>query len=147
MGPSCTCRVSGDYVNCLLAEQALLVHAVSLGCAIDIRTLNAHVQLNTAIAQVNAPPALGYLSHSKANEETYVFDDSTGEGQARRKYYRECGNRRQINDEALGTNINWPDNIQDSIDLPNNALLATFILCVLAMGYLHHKGFHCWGNM
>ncbi|KAM0479730.1 hypothetical protein ACHAP7_005521 [Fusarium lateritium] len=41
---------------------------------------DTHVQLNAAIAQVNAPPGLDRLSHSKANEDTYVFDDSAGEG-------------------------------------------------------------------
>ncbi|GKU03513.1 sur7 protein [Fusarium langsethiae] len=30
--------------------------------------------------------------------------------------------------------INWPDNIQDSIDLLNKALLATFVLYVIAVG-------------
>jgi hypothetical protein len=33
------------------------------------------------------------------------------------------------------TDINWPDDIQDSIDLLNSALLATFILYVLAVGF------------
>ncbi|KAF4963695.1 hypothetical protein FSARC_8339 [Fusarium sarcochroum] len=32
-------------------------------------------------------------------------------------------------------NINWPDDIQDSIDLLNSALLATFVLYVLAVGF------------
>ncbi|KAM0237811.1 hypothetical protein ACHAP5_008936 [Fusarium lateritium] len=41
---------------------------------------DTHVQLNAAIAQVNAPPGLDRLSHSKTNEDTYVFDDSAGEG-------------------------------------------------------------------
>ncbi|KAJ0142141.1 hypothetical protein HZ326_15042 [Fusarium oxysporum f. sp. albedinis] len=38
------------------------------------------VQLNAAIAQVNAPPGLDRLSHAKVNQDTYVFDDSAGEG-------------------------------------------------------------------
>ncbi|KAF5645468.1 alkaline protease (oryzin) [Fusarium sp. NRRL 52700] len=38
------------------------------------------VQLNAAIAQVNAPPGLDRLSHAQVNEDTYVFDDSAGEG-------------------------------------------------------------------
>ncbi|RBR17128.1 uncharacterized protein FIESC28_06630 [Fusarium coffeatum] len=41
---------------------------------------DTRVQLNAAIAQVNAPPGLDRLSSSKANAETYVFDDSAGEG-------------------------------------------------------------------
>lgn len=41
---------------------------------------DTHVKLNAAIAQVNAPPGLDRLSHTKANEDTYVFDDSAGEG-------------------------------------------------------------------
>lgn len=41
---------------------------------------DTRVQLNAAIAQVNAPPGLDRLSHSKVNQETYVFDDSAGEG-------------------------------------------------------------------
>ncbi|KAF5988209.1 putative alkaline protease (oryzin) [Fusarium bulbicola] len=38
------------------------------------------VQLNAAIAQVNAPPGLDRLSHAQVNQDTYVFDDSAGEG-------------------------------------------------------------------
>lgn len=41
---------------------------------------DTHVQLNGAIAQVNAPPGLDRLSHAQPNEDTYVFDDSAGEG-------------------------------------------------------------------
>jgi len=41
---------------------------------------DTRVQLNAAIAQVNAPPGLDRLSSSKANAETYIFDDSAGEG-------------------------------------------------------------------
>ncbi|KAF5552195.1 alkaline protease (oryzin) [Fusarium phyllophilum] len=38
------------------------------------------VQLNAAIAQVNAPPGLDRLSHAQVDQGTYVFDDSAGEG-------------------------------------------------------------------
>ncbi|KAM0562971.1 hypothetical protein ACHAPJ_001814 [Fusarium lateritium] len=41
---------------------------------------DTHVQLNAAIAQVNAPPGLDRLSHGKNFKDTYVFDDSAGEG-------------------------------------------------------------------
>ncbi|KAF5009072.1 hypothetical protein FDECE_4695 [Fusarium decemcellulare] len=41
---------------------------------------DTHVQLNGAIAQVNAPPGLNRLSHAQPNDQTYVFDDSAGEG-------------------------------------------------------------------
>ncbi|KAF4967572.1 hypothetical protein FSARC_4869 [Fusarium sarcochroum] len=41
---------------------------------------DTHVQLNAAIAQVNAPPGLDRLSHTNTNKDTYVFDDSAGEG-------------------------------------------------------------------
>ncbi|KAI6750630.1 hypothetical protein HG530_014526 [Fusarium avenaceum] len=97
--------------------------------------------MSAAIAQVNSSPGLGRITYDKGNEDTNVFDDSAG--QAQRKYYGECGNRRQINDEALISDINWPDNIQDSIDLLNSSFLATFVLYVVAMGSLHHKDFRC----
>ncbi|KAF4975083.1 hypothetical protein FZEAL_8084 [Fusarium zealandicum] len=41
---------------------------------------DTHVQLNSAIAQVNAPPGLNRLSHTNPDDKTYVFDDSAGEG-------------------------------------------------------------------
>ncbi|KAM5355225.1 hypothetical protein ACJ41O_001871 [Fusarium nematophilum] len=41
---------------------------------------DTHVQLNSAIAQVNAPPGLNRLSHTEPNDSTYIFDDTAGEG-------------------------------------------------------------------
>ncbi|KAH7155729.1 peptidase S8/S53 domain-containing protein [Dactylonectria estremocensis] len=38
------------------------------------------VNLTGAIAQINATPGLNRLSHSAPNTETYIFDDSAGEG-------------------------------------------------------------------
>lgn len=41
---------------------------------------DTHVQLNGAIAQVNAPEGLNRLSHAQPNDNTYIFDASAGEG-------------------------------------------------------------------
>ncbi|KAF4441455.1 putative alkaline protease (oryzin) [Fusarium austroafricanum] len=41
---------------------------------------DTRVQASAAIAQVNAPPGLDRLSHKQAGQDTYVFDDSAGEG-------------------------------------------------------------------
>ncbi|KAF4989241.1 hypothetical protein FGRMN_9254 [Fusarium graminum] len=41
---------------------------------------DTRVQHHAAIAQVNAPPGLDRLSHSTPNKDTYIFDDSAGEG-------------------------------------------------------------------
>ncbi|KPM45942.1 hypothetical protein AK830_g632 [Neonectria ditissima] len=38
------------------------------------------VNLTGAIAQINATPGLNRLSHSAPNSDTYIFDDSAGEG-------------------------------------------------------------------
>lgn len=38
------------------------------------------VSLNAAVAQTNSPPGLNRLSHAQAGEDTYVFDDSAGQG-------------------------------------------------------------------
>ncbi|KAH6900518.1 peptidase S8/S53 domain-containing protein [Thelonectria olida] len=38
------------------------------------------INLTAAIAQINATPGLNRLSHSEPNTETYIFDDSAGEG-------------------------------------------------------------------
>ncbi|KAK7431204.1 hypothetical protein QQZ08_002244 [Neonectria magnoliae] len=38
------------------------------------------VNLTGAIAQINATPGLNRLSHSAPNTETYIFDDTAGEG-------------------------------------------------------------------
>lgn len=45
---------------------------------------------------------------------------------------------KQLEVGPIGLNladINWPDDIQDSIDLLNKALLATFVLYVIAVGF------------
>ncbi|KAH7156526.1 peptidase S8/S53 domain-containing protein [Dactylonectria macrodidyma] len=41
---------------------------------------DTRVNLTGAIAQINATPGLNRLSHSAPNTETYIFDDSAGEG-------------------------------------------------------------------
>jgi subtilisin family serine protease len=41
---------------------------------------DTRVNLNAAIAQTNAPTGLDRLSHAKGGPDTYVFDDSAGQG-------------------------------------------------------------------
>lgn len=41
---------------------------------------DTHVQLSGAIAQINAPEGVNRLSHSQPNDNTYIFDESAGEG-------------------------------------------------------------------
>ncbi|GAW21212.1 hypothetical protein ANO14919_107300 [Xylariales sp. No.14919] len=41
---------------------------------------NQYVNISALVAQANAPPGLVRLSHAKAGADSYVFDDSAGEG-------------------------------------------------------------------
>ncbi|KAI0533642.1 subtilase [Xylaria digitata] len=41
---------------------------------------NQYVNISALVAQANAPPGLVRLSHAQAGEDSYVFDDSAGEG-------------------------------------------------------------------
>ncbi|KAF2971016.1 hypothetical protein GQX73_g2560 [Xylaria multiplex] len=41
---------------------------------------NQYVNISALVAQANAPPGLIRLSHAQAGEDSYVFDDSAGEG-------------------------------------------------------------------
>lgn len=48
----------------------------------EVAYIEADTKINItgAIAQINATPGLNRLSHSAPNTETYIFDDSAGEG-------------------------------------------------------------------
>ncbi|KAJ8109492.1 hypothetical protein ONZ43_g6120 [Nemania bipapillata] len=41
---------------------------------------NQYVQVSALVAQANAPPGLVRISHADVGEDSYVFDDSAGEG-------------------------------------------------------------------
>ncbi|KAI0203500.1 subtilase [Astrocystis sublimbata] len=70
---------NGFRATAMESDEAMAaeIHAMDMVSYIEA---NQYVKAAALVAQANAPPGLVRLSHAQAGEDSYVFDDSAGEG-------------------------------------------------------------------
>ncbi|TGJ82678.1 hypothetical protein E0Z10_g6089 [Xylaria hypoxylon] len=70
---------NGWRATALESDEAMAAEVSAMDMVSYIEA-NQYVNISALVAQANAPPGLVRLSHADAGEDSYVFDDTAGEG-------------------------------------------------------------------